>query len=307
MRLPTATSEAMADLTHLADRSIISVEGPDAETLLKGVITQETTSATPAAFSALLTPQGKIIVDFFLIRSQDGFFIDVATDAAADLERRLKMYRLRAKAEIERRDDLCVFMIPGSPGEDLTLPSADDIVVSFQDPRTDLMGVRAILGGEQPDGANQTGSDGGNDGGSDAYRDLRVANGVPEFGASFGANDVFLLDVNYDALNGVDYAKGCFVGQEVASRMKRKGEVRKRTVKVTFGSDAVPPNSAPEGETPVTQSGAKIGSLIEGPIVGKDGNAQGLAIVRVDKWIPDEPVSVGETNASATLPTYLPS
>ncbi|MEM1397237.1 MAG: hypothetical protein AAGH38_07295, partial [Pseudomonadota bacterium] len=135
--MPTATSEAMADLTHLADRSIISVEGPDAETLLKGVITQETTSATPAAFSALLTPQGKIIVDFFLIRSQDGFFIDVATDAAADLERRLKMYRLRAKAEIERRDDLCVFMIPGSPGEDLTLPSADDIVVSFQDPRTD--------------------------------------------------------------------------------------------------------------------------------------------------------------------------
>lgn len=244
--------DAMAEFYLLARRAVVAVEGDEATDFLQGLVTQdiETTASSGAVFSALLTPQGKILFDFFLATSANGFFIDVDADAADALVKRLTLYKLRAKVTIERRTDLAVGWSPDDE-------AGDD---AFKDPRTDGLGARRI--GTAESFAETADA---------AYAEQRLIEGVPEFGQDFASDSIFLLDVNYDALNGVDYKKGCFVGQEVTSRMKRKGDARKRTFLVAF--DGV----APDVGASVTAGGATLGEITS---VG-DGRA--LARVRVDR------------------------
>ncbi len=262
---------------HLANRAVLSVSGSDAVDFLQGLVTQDAARlAAGPAFSALLTPQGKILFDFFIAPSRDaeGFLIDVAVGSAADFLKRLKMYRLRAKVDIALEEDLAVGWGGALEGD------------AFADPRWAEIGARAIAP------LSNFSSDGGA-----SYRERRLALGVPECGDDFGSDEMFLTDVNYDALNGVDYGKGCFVGQEVTSRMKRKGEIRRRTLGLSFDG------AAPAVGAPVSAGEGRIGEVIN----AIDGLA--LALIRMDRLQKAEdgglPITLEDRPAHVTIPEYL--
>ncbi len=236
----------------LSNRSVLNIAGEDARAFLQGLVTQDVLHVTPGqgVFSALLTPQGKILFDFFLAPHAEGFFMDCRQSAAPALQKRLMMYKLRAKATITIEDDLAVMVGVGA---------CAGCVTSFPDPRLSGLPHRTIM--KKAD-ARPADAD---------YDALRISLGVPEFGADFDSEEVFALDVNYDALSAVSYKKGCFVGQEVTSRMKRKGEVRKRTLIAAF-----------DGPHPSKGAAAVAGDAQIGEILSGCGDAA-LALVRTDR------------------------
>ena len=243
----------MPETATLPDRIVIRLSGDDRRSFLQGLITQDIELLSPnqAIFTALLTPQGKILFDFFVIEHGDEFLIDCDVGAAAALTKRLTLYKLRAKIAIEIVEGCSV-----AASENKAEPAG---AITFRDPRLDALGWRAITAGKTS--------------GSDMnYEQRRINLGVTEFGKDFVSDDIFLLDVNYDALSAVSYKKGCFVGQEVTSRMKRKGEARKRTLIAEF--DGPPPAKG----AAVTAGESTLGEVLS----GVDGCA--LALIRLDRW-----------------------
>lgn len=250
-------SDTPSFLTALPDRAVIAVTGAEARSFMQRVITKGPDDLTEdaAQFSALLTPQGKVLADFILFDDgSGGLFIDAPASEAESLVKRLSLYRLRADAQIELRDDLGIAAARGEGEAELKTVA----LAAAADPRNPELGLRAVVPA------------GGPDADADAYHSARIRAGVPEFGADYGPAQVFSTDVNQDLLGGVDYKKGCFVGQEVASRMHRKGGVRKRTVLI-----AVTP--APEPGAEVETGDAKIGA------VSSAANGHALALLRVDR------------------------
>lgn len=240
----------LSAMNELSSRSLIRVCGADASDFLQGLITQDIANLkdNEARFAALLTPQGKILFDFFLVAHDGGFLVDCASAVTEALVRKLMLYKLRAKVLIEADATLGVFA-----GE------KEGALASFADPRLPALPVRAIA-------PRQGGPDG-----EAAYEGVRLDLGVPEFTKDFSGEEVFLLDVNYDALRAVSYTKGCFVGQEVTSRMKRKGEVRKRTLIAMFDGPA------PARGEKITAAGGAIGEIMSG------AEGRSLALVRLDR------------------------
>lgn len=238
----------------LASRAVFEVRGEEAADFLHRVVTAPTAGLAEGAagFGALLTPQGKVVADFVFRKEQDGFLLDAAAAATETLVKKLLVYRLRAKVAIAARPDLAVFV---------DAPETD----GFPDPRAPALGRRLYAPGPAPDAESADES-----AAERAWRRRRYAAGVAETG-DFAPETVFLTDVDYDALGGVDYRKGCFVGQEVTSRMKRKGEIRKRTlVLAAEGADPAPGAAIRAGET-------EIGAVL----AAVDG--AGLALVRLDR------------------------
>lgn len=235
----------------LPNRAVIRLSGEDRLTFLQGIVTQDMDRLreAPAVFSALLTPQGKILFDFFIVKAGDALLIDCDWDAAPALLKRLTLYKLRAKVVLEIDPSLKAIASAEALNEGLAFP----------DPRTPALGWRAL--------ATETAASG--EGG---YDRRRIAAGAPEFGKDFASDEMFLTDVNYDALNAVSYKKGCFVGQEVSSRMKRKGEVRRRTLIAEFEGPAPAKGAA------VMAGGSTLGEIMS----GADGIA--LAAIRLDRW-----------------------
>jgi len=245
-------------LTALPDRAVIAITGPDARSFLQRVITRgpEDLSRGGAQFSALLTPQGKVLADFIIFDDgEGGLFIDAPSSEIDGLIKRFTLYRLRSDADITRREDLDVAAGLGSGEADLKTVG----LVVVCDPRAQALGVRAIVPAGGPSDEAMI------------YHQARIAAGVPEFGADYGPSEVFSTDVNHDLIGGVDYKKGCFVGQEVASRMHRKGGVRKRTIALRFEGDA------PHKATPVLAGETEVGALTS------TAGAAALSLVRVDR------------------------
>jgi folate-binding protein YgfZ len=252
----------------LPDRGVVSVAGADAEKLLQGVITNDMgLLATQAAIHAgLLSPQGKILFDFFVVKAPDGFCLETARDKAAGLAERLLMYRLRADADIkDRSSDYTVAAIWGAahnPGGQGIPP------LRFADPRLPAMGWRELvtlrsdwaLGAEDASSATQ-----------DDYHAHRIALGVPEGGKDYAFGDTFPHEALFDLLSGVSFTKGCYVGQEVVSRMQNRGTARKRVVPVA--GDA----SLPEAGTAIAGGEVEIGQL------GSVSGDRGLALLRLDR------------------------
>lgn len=213
----------------MTDRTILSVAGSDRREFLQGLVSNDMARADAGiAYAAILTPQGKLIADFFLIGRDDDYLIDVATPVAATLFQRLSMYKLRADVTITEAP-VQVFRGTGEPPPDGALA----------DPRHPAMGWR--LYGEE-----------GGDDGSD-WAALRVAHIVPETGIELGP-ETYLLEAGFERLAGVDFRKGCYVGQEVTARMKHKTELRKGLARVRVEGAADP-------ETPITADGKTIGTL----------------------------------------------
>lgn len=234
----------MSSPVFLDHRVVLVVSGDDAETFLQGLLTVSTIDVAmrESRYGALLTPQGKIIADMILMRIEEGFLLDCAASIAPSLLKRLRMFRLRAAVAIEERSDLGVTAFEGSPDPRSTLAPARSFGPRVSSPRGDMA----------------------------AYHAARIAAGIAEQGIDFGAEDVFPADINMDLNGGVDFRKGCFVGQEVVSRMKRRGTARRRTLKASFSAD-IPALS------PVLANGFEIGIL-----TSVSGGA-GLARVQIDR------------------------
>ncbi len=194
----------------MTDRTIIAIEGTDREHFLQGLVTNDVRKARGGiVYAALLTPQGKYISDFFLIGEPDRILLDVQTDQAASLVQRLTMYKLRADVKITPTP----LSVTSGTGP---MPEG-----AHADPRAEGMGWR-LYG----DGPAEASTD------TDARR---VANLVPAAGAEL-TPDSFILEMGFERLNGVDFRKGCYVGQEVTARMKHKTELRKGLARVVLSA-----------------------------------------------------------------------
>lgn len=251
-------SEAVAVLT---DRAVIAVGGEEARSFLQRLLTNDVDKLAPgeARYAALLSPQGKIVTDILVLAlpGDEGFWLDTPAVAAADLVKRLTLYRLRAKVTIvDRSDAFGVVAFAGAPPPDL--------LQLFDDPRDPGLWRRGIAARTQLT-ALAARSD------PAAYHDRRIRAGVPEGGLDFAFGDAFPHEANLDRLHGIDFRKGCYVGQEVVSRVEHRGTARKRIVKASF--EGAPP---PAG-TAITAGGLVIGTM------GSGTAGHGLAAVRVDR------------------------
>jgi tRNA-modifying protein YgfZ len=247
----------------LEDRGVISVSGEDATSFLQGLLTNDVERLVPseARYAALLTPQGKILFDMIVVRvagsDEPAFLIDCTATQAADLAKRLGFYKLRAKVAIANQSaERAVVAFWGSEPA-----SAEGLV--YVDPRDPRLGRRAIL--PRPDAATV---------GSEhlpEYEGLRIAIGAPKGGLDFAYADAFPHDANFDLLHGVDFDKGCYVGQEVVSRMKHRGTARKRVARVKLAGPAPAPG------TPVMDGELSVGAL------GSSSGREALALLRLDR------------------------
>jgi tRNA-modifying protein YgfZ len=219
----------------LEDRGVISVSGEDATSFLQGLLTNDVERLAPseARYAALLTPQGKILFDMIVVRApgeQPAYLIDCTAAQGADLAKRLGFYKLRAKVTVaDVSADRAVAAFWGADPE----PVAEGLI--YADPREPRLGWRAIL--PRPIAAAI---------GSEhlaEYEGLRISAGAPKGGLDFAYADAFPHDANFDLLHGVDFEKGCYVGQEVVSRMKHRGTARKRVARVKLGGPAVAPGA----------------------------------------------------------------
>jgi folate-binding protein YgfZ len=254
-----------AKIALLPDRGVISVTGPDAEKLLQGVVTNDMDllGSQPAIHAGLLTPQGKILFDFLVMKADGGFLLDVARDKAADLVKRLSLYKLRANVEIrDASSELVVFAMWGGNPTSNTRPDVTD-------PRLAELGIRFIaLADAVKD--HEAASNGESVPPAD-YHAHRISLGVPEGGKDYAFGDAFPHEALFDQLHGVSFDKGCYVGQEVVSRMEHRGTARKRVVPVV-------------AEAPLPAMGTEItaGDQLIGTLGSSAGN-RGLALLRLDR------------------------
>jgi folate-binding protein YgfZ len=269
----------------LDDRAVLAISGPQARDFLQGLVTNDIAGGlAPGAglYTALLSPQGKILFDFLVTEGDGALLLDVARPSRDALLKKLTMYRLRTKIEIEARDQLGVYVnLKGHP-DNRSLSYADR-AVSFADPRLAALGVRSIGAiAEMP--ANLPGPR--------LYHQHRLALGVPEAG-DFGIEKIFALDAGLAELNGVSFTKGCYIGQELTSRMKHRATSRKRILTATAG---IPIPSA----GPVTKGGVEIGELIS-----THGNTA-FALVRLDRLEETTgQIVAGEIPVALARPTWL--
>jgi tRNA-modifying protein YgfZ len=265
--------------TLLADRSVLRVAGPDSRKFLQGLITNDLGKAQDAAaiYAGLLSAQGKILFDFFVIEAGGGYLVDVAQEKADELAKRLGFYRLRAAAEVSEEPSHKVAAGWG------TQPSLSGAIV-YADPRLPELGFRMILtkGGADLGCVQASEED---------YHARRIRLGVPEGGRDYVFGDTFPHEALLDQLNGIDFKKGCFIGQEVVSRMEHRGTARKRIVPVD-GDDPLPGPG-----TSVDAGAMSIGSL------GSVSGDSGLALLRLDR--AEEALARGDTLSAGGVKVTL--
>ena len=265
----------------LHDRAIIAVSGDDAEGFLNRLFTNDMLAmrSGEARYAALLSPQGKLLFDFLVVRRPEAFWIDCRREQAAAFAGKLAMFKLRAKVVItDRSGELAVAAQWGGP-------LLDTSGFVFRDPRHEGLGYRIVAPVEALDGL---------EGDVDVYQAHRIALGIPEGGLDFIYGDTFVHDANLDLLHGVDFDKGCYVGQEVVSRVHHRKSARKRVVKIHFYGDPAP-------------SGAE---LMAGPLrIGEVTSCaahEALASARIDRLAEAEaanvPVTAKDTLVAVTLP-----
>ncbi len=265
-----------AVFTVLPDRALIRVAGPDWRSFLQGLITQDvlTMAEGEMRYAALLTPQGRLLYDLFILAEAEGAWLDVPAAAREALVGRLRMYRLRAKVEIEPTPGVVAALFGGAVKAQGAWR---------QDPRLEALGLRA-LNVPAPEGALRQGAE--------AYDVHRLAWGVPDVARDGLSDKTYALEANFDLLNAIDFRKGCFVGQETTSRMKRRSVVKSRLAPLNF-------------DGPALASGAEVlnGSLRAGEVrSGVDGRA--LALLRLDR-ATGAPLTTEGMEVRLDLPFWL--
>jgi folate-binding protein YgfZ len=261
-------------------RGVVKVVGDDARKFLHGLVTADVVELKPgeARFCALLTPQGKIIVDFLLTEAPaaagGGFFLDVERAQIAALVAKLNLYKLRAKVIAEDLSDVLGVLAAWNGSSDRASwgaanQAAEAIGLSYVDPRLPTLGLRvmlpphrttaaaAALGAELVDAA--------------AYEAHRIALGIPRGGLDYGYGDAFPHEADMDQLGGVDFHKGCYIGQEVVSRMEHRGTARTRAVPVLYEG------AVPEHGASIIAGERALGTM------GSAAAGRGIALLRLDR------------------------
>ena len=278
-------------IVHLSSRALIALSGADWRDFLQGLITQDVETLVPGEirFGGLLTPQGRLLFDLFVIGREAGCWLDVEAEHRASLIQRLTMYRLRAKVTIEA-DETPVFAAWGEKPEGRWLP----------DPRLPALGWRGYYGDSVLNSPSIKSPLPANKGRvkytvtviDSEYDAHRLALGVPG-PTDWGTDKTYPIEANFDLLNGIDFQKGCFVGQETTSRMKRRGVIKTRMLPITF-----------EGDAP--HSGAEVlaGELRAGEVLSV-GEGRAMATLRLDRI--SGPLSVQGLTVLVKHPEWMTS
>jgi folate-binding protein YgfZ len=264
----------------LPDRGVVKVSGDAARKFLHGLVTADMLSLTPgtARFCALLTPQGKIIADFFVAEAPSadggGFFLDVPRALDTTLFDKLNLYKLRAKVLIEDLSEILGVLAvwDGTPAAKYGL--------SYDDPRLPALGARLMIPPHRAaDAAREIGA---SLVAAEDYEVHRIGLGVPRGGIDFAYGDAFPHEADMDQLGGVDFAKGCYVGQEVVSRIEHRGIARTRAVPIRYDG------GAPENGVAITAGERQVGTM------GSAARGRGIALLRLDRVAEaTEPLTAG--------------
>jgi folate-binding protein YgfZ len=273
----------------LGDRGMVKVAGDDARQFLHGLVSADVLALTAggARFCALLSPQGKIIADFIIAEAPGaaggGFFLDMPRALAATLVDKLSLYKLRSRVTVE---DLSAILgvLAAWDGEGVTNQG-----LSYADPRLAALGLRIMLPPHLA--AAAAGELGAVLVEASDYEAHRIALGIPSGGPDFSYGDAFPHETDMDQLGGVDFAKGCYVGQEVVSRMEHRGIARTRAIPVRYEGEA------PAAGVPIMAGDRQVGRM------GSAAGGSGLALLRLDRVA--EALSRGEPLVAGGVPLRL--
>ena len=300
---------SQASYTILEHRAVLTLAGADVRSFLQGIVSNDVArvSTDRALWTAFLTPQGKFLHEFFMVErpgAADGrtlLWLDCEAERRADLLRRLKIYKLRADVILEdAAEELAVAALFGSGvSEALGLTgqppgSACDFAggIAFLDPRLEGLGARAVL---PKDGATAAlESAGFKAAGLEDYDGLRIGLGVPDGSRDLEVEKALLMDSGFDELNGLDWDKGCYMGQELTARTHYRGLTKKRLLPVAFDGPAPEPGA-------VIRAGEK-----EAGVLGSTANGLGLALLRLEHLGEDaSPLTAGEARLTVVKPDWL--
>lgn len=266
----------------LKDRALIIVSGPDAEHFLQNILTTDldTLGESEAKPGALLTPQGKILFDFLISRAgENAFRLECRVDISDDFVRRLMLYKLRAKVEIAKSEQTLVTVGWGKE----SIASENDSTAPADRRFRDESVTRSYAGVADA-------------GDIAAWQAFRIAHGIAESGADYALGDAFPHDVLLDETDGVGFRKGCYVGQEVVSRMQHRGTARRRVLIVQAGLPL------PASGTELTVDGRLVGTL------GSSAGTSGLAIARIDRvkaaLDAGQPILAGDVPVTVAIPGW---
>ncbi|NIY77442.1 folate-binding protein YgfZ [Thalassospira sp. HF15] len=289
----------------LPDRAVIRVSGPDRVSFLQGLVSNniETISAEKSGYGALLTPQGKFLFDFFVYhQDEDSLLIECERGEngarAADLFKKLRMYKLRAKAELTDvsdsyeviavfgKDALSSLSLDATPGA--TAHMADGI--KAVDPRLAAMGARVLL---PKNALAEMAAIGAQESDVETYHQMRVSLGVPNGSEELEVEKSILLESGFEELGGIDFKKGCYMGQELTARTKYRGLVRKRLLPVKF-----------DGSAPNVGDAIMNGDKEAGIIRSVHGDV-GLALIRLERVEDDADLRAGDAKVTVSVPDWV--
>jgi len=270
----------MSEACILLDRAILRITGGDAREWLQGLVSNDMDDVTEtrSIYAALLSPQGKILFDFFVVADGQDFLLDCEKDRRNDLAKRLAMYQLRSAVRIDADDDLQVAALYSEKALETAGVLQDSAGTTrsgfggtvFVDPRCAALGARLIGRGaplaDELEAAMISLS------GEAHYHERRLMLGVSNGSRDLVPDKAFVLESNLEELAGVSFSKGCFIGQEVTARTKHKSTLRKRILPVQVEG------ALPGSGSKIVAEGSEIGTLLSGQ------GTRGLALVRLDRW-----------------------
>jgi folate-binding protein YgfZ len=284
----------------LEDRGVLSVSGPDRRPFLQGLVSNdvEKVSSATARYAALLTAQGKYLHDFVMVEVGESIWLDAEVRRLHDLQRRLSAYRLRARISLDARPDLAVAAVFGGAAlTALGLSETPGAACSFGpgvalvDPRLCALGARVILSRES--GRALLIEIGLAETPFRAYDCLRLSLGIPDGSRDLIPEKSILLESGFDELNGVDWQKGCYVGQELTARTKYRGLVKKRLMPVEIRGPAPAPG------TIVTADGREVGEM------RSSHEGLGLALLRIEPVLDGKTLEAGEALLVPLRPAWM--
>lgn len=276
----------------LPHRSVISVTGADRVEFLQGLISNDTRKVAPdrAIWAALLTPQGRFLNDMFVADAgNDSFFLETERERATALAKKLKMYTLRSKVTVE--DLGSALEVAAVFGDDASKALGIEGAVTFVDPRLDALGVRVVAPAGQS--VALLSARGFAEAPLSAYDALRLPLGVPDGSRDLQIEKALLLENGFDELNGVDWKKGCYMGQELTARTKYRALIKKRLVPVKVEG------VLPEPGTPVHRDGEEVGELRSGT------GDRALAMLRLDAARGDGALTAGDARIVPEIPDWM--
>jgi tRNA-modifying protein YgfZ len=286
----------------LEHRSVIAVDGEDRTSFLQGLVSNDVTRAGDgrAIYAALLTPQGRFLHDLFIVESRSGYLVECERDRRQDLLRRLGLYRLRSRVVLsDRSDELSVAAVMnddaisglGLDGAAHDPAIAPDLGVMFADPRHPTAGARALL----PTAilAETFTRIGCELASLTEYDRHRIRLGLPDGSRDMTVEKSLLLECGFDALNGVDWDKGCYLGQELTARSKYRGLVRRRLVPIAFDGAPPPPGTA------ILADGIDVGD------VRSSTDSYAMAVVRIEALERQAELFAGAMPVRVALPDWL--